>query len=559
MEQLVETDLEVEQATFVIAGWSVDPSTLRIHKADKSVKLEPKVMALLEYLADRPGQVISRQELEESIWAGTVVGYDAISNAIIKLRKAFGDDAHDPQVIETIPKTGYRLISTVEIANARVSKFPETGFIESKNDQVTKSQSKELNSNGLTPGKLVVTFGLPLLVLITVVLIWFKPWVAKVEPASKARMALPLPDKPSIAVLPFSNISADAEQEYFVDGMTEDLITDLSKLSGLFVVARNSVFTYKDKPVKIRDVAEELGVHFVLEGSVQRVGDAVRINAQLIDALSGGHIWAERYDGELGDIFGMRDKITRNIVSALALTLTSQEQINKAESETNIPRAYEAFLRGWERYRLGAPEDLAKAVVHFEKALSLDPNYARANSALASTYWNILSSGWSRRFGLRSSEVINIVRQNLAKAKERPSPLTYQLASERAALLYRKAAIALAEAERAIALDVNDPAGHFAMAAALIKDGRAAEAEESIRIAMRLDPLYPAIYLSLLGQAQFTAGDYEQAAETFEQAAERNQDNDWTFVYLAGTYGQLGREEKAAWALQTANELRAKS
>ena len=148
---------------------------------------------------------------------------------------------------------------------------------------------------------------------------WFKPWEVREEPASVEHMAFPLPDKPSIAVLPFTNMSNDAEQEYFTDGMTEDLITDLSKLSGLFVIARNSAFTYKNKVVKVKQIAEELGVRYVLEGSVRKAEDQVRINAQLIDATTGGHLWAERYDGVISNVFSLQDEITTKIVTALAV------------------------------------------------------------------------------------------------------------------------------------------------------------------------------------------------------------------------------------------------
>ena len=164
-------------------------------------------------------------------------------------------------------------------------------------------------------------------------------------------MAFPLPDKPSIAVLPFNNMSDDPSQEYFADGMTEDLITDLSKISGLFVIARNSSFSYKGQGVQVRQVAEELGVRYVLEGSVRRVGDQVRINAQLIDATTGGHIWAERYDGTLDDVFALQDNVTREIIAALAVTLTGEEVAQQARRETTSAAAHDAYLQGWAHYR----------------------------------------------------------------------------------------------------------------------------------------------------------------------------------------------------------------
>jgi adenylate cyclase len=215
----------------------------------------------------------------------------------------------------------------------------------------------------------LVAAGIVILVVVSGVLAWFRPWEPREEPASVERMAFPLPDKPSIAVLPFTNKSDDAKQEYFVDGMTDDLITDLSKVSGLFVISRNSTFTYKGKPVKVRQVAEDLGVRYVLEGSMRRVGDQVRINAQLIDATTGGHLWAERYDGSIADVFALQDKVTQQIVTALAVNLTAVEQERRDRQETDSAEAYDAFLRGWSHYQLDTPDDFIKAIPYLERAI----------------------------------------------------------------------------------------------------------------------------------------------------------------------------------------------
>ena len=388
---------------------------------------------------------------------------------------------------------------------------------------------------------------------------WFGARVPQEEPASLERMAYPLPDKPSIAVLPFSNLSDDKQQEYFADGMTEDLITDISKVSGLFVIARNSVFTYKGKAVKVRQVAEELGVRYVMEGSVQREGNQVRINAQLIDATTGGHIWAERYDGSLENVFSMRDGIARKIVTALKIALVGNQEDGIVQAETANTNAYDEYLRGWKRYRLGTPEDLAKAVSHLEQAVKLDPDYVRAHSALAAAYWTIALNGWSRSLDLFPIQAREQSRLTLIKALEQPTALSYQIASEKAAYFQRKPDKALAQAEHAIALDANDPSGHLAMADALMKANRLPEAENSVRRAMRLDPHSPAAYFSKLGQVQLAMGQYENAVESLEMAANRNPDDDWVYVYLAATYGQLQRSAEAKLAVEKANALRAKS
>ncbi len=190
-------------------------------------------------------------------------------------------------------------------------------------------------------------------------------------------------------------MSDDPGQDYFADGMTEDLITDLSKVSGLFVIARNSSFSYKGQQVKIRQVAEELGVRYVLEGSVRRAGDQVRINAQLIDATTGGHLWAERYDGTLADVFVLQDQVTEQIVAALAVSLTGEEQVQQARHDTENAAAHDAYLQGWAHYKFLTPESLAKAVPLFEEAIQLDPAYAQAHAALASLYWFVLEKDWA--------------------------------------------------------------------------------------------------------------------------------------------------------------------
>lgn len=209
---------------------------------------------------------------------------------------------------------------------------------------------------------------------------YFRSSTAPAEIAAVENMAFPLPDKPSIAVLPFANLSDEPKQDYFTDGLTDDLITDLSQISDLFIIARNSTFAYNGKPVKIKQVAEELGVRYVLEGSVRRAGNLVRINAQLIDATTGHHLWAKRYDGKMGDVFALQDKITRKIVTALAVKLTVAEQEPVARKETDNIEAYDAFLKGWEHCRRLNPDDSAKAVSYFKKAIELEPDYGRANT-----------------------------------------------------------------------------------------------------------------------------------------------------------------------------------
>ncbi|MGD2270752.1 MAG: tetratricopeptide repeat protein [Desulfobacterales bacterium] len=377
--------------------------------------------------------------------------------------------------------------------------------------------------------------------------VWYFYFRPSVEPASMEKMAFGLPDKPSIAVLPFLNMSGDPTQEYFSDGITEDLITDLSQVSGLFVIARNSTFVYKGKTVKIRQVAEELGVRYVLEGSVRKAGKQVRINTQLIDATTGGHLWAKRYDGRLGDVFGLQDEITRKIVAALAVKLSAGEQEKVTRKETDHIEAYDTFLKGWEHYRRWTPEDFRKAIPYFKKAIELDPHYGRAYAAVASVYTeNYLRAwDWSHVLGISAEAMPELAGEYLQTAREYPTPLAHQVTSKwYRILLYHEEAVA--EAERAVALDPNDAAGYMAMAGALIYSGKPEESVDFVKKAMRLDPHNRANYLYTLGLANFGMEQFQEAASFFERAFKLNPTmGSVQRAYLAAAYGYLGQEEKA--------------
>jgi TolB-like protein/class 3 adenylate cyclase len=476
------------------------------------------IAARLETLADAGGICLSRSVFDQ-IKKQLDLGYEYLGEHEVK------------NIAEPIPV--YRVLTEPEAAGKVIGE-------------------KELATQSWKRATLVSAVAV--LIGVAGAVAWLRPWEPRIEPASVERMALPLPDKPSIAVLPFINMSGDPEQEYFADGMTEDLITDLSKISGLFVIARNSTFTYKGKTVTIRQVAEELGVRYVLEGSVRRAGDQVRINAQLIDATTGGHVWAERYDSSLTNVFALQDKVTRNIVTALAVNLTVVERERQARRETDSPAAYDAFLRGWAHYRLYTPEDFAKAIPYFEEALRLDPNYGLAHAALAKVYWEIRLNDWVKSLGTSYAEVNEKARRHLEEAMGDPTPLAHRVAADMH-ISGERWDEAIAEAERAIALDANDPDGYVAMSKVLVRVGRPAEGLEFIETAMRLDPQYD--YLWWLGDARFHQERYDEAAATMLRYTKRTPREEWGFFLLAAAYGQLGREQEARSAVETFNKLRA--
>ena len=371
--------------------------------------------------------------------------------------------------------------------------------------------------------------------------------------ASKASMAFPLPDKPSIAVLPFANMSSDPEQEHFADGMTDDLITDLSKSSALFVIARNSTFFYKGKPVKISQVAEELGVRYVLEGSVQRAGDQVRVNAQLIDALTGGHVWADRFDGSVTDIFAAQDEFVSKIVEALQVTLTETEKEEIEHAKPSNIAAKEAFERGWNLYLRFNLEDSFEAVSHFEKAIELDPEYGRAYAALSLVYLRAGYYGWYQEFGVadiaRRGQVLEWEKY-LQQAQKYPTSLAYT-AEALNLVPFSKTNEARRAAGRSIALDPNDPEAHVAMAWALIVSGEPEEALNFLATAIRLNPKYPSHYVLARGVALFQHGDLEQAAEVFEEGFRRNPTAIAILPAYASVLAHLGRRKEARETLLT--------
>jgi TolB-like protein len=381
-------------------------------------------------------------------------------------------------------------------------------------------------------------------------------WRAASPPAKIAsveKMPFPLPDKPSIAVLPFNNMSDDPKQEYFSDGITEDLITDLSKISGLFVIARNSTFTYKGKPVNVQQVAEDLGVRYVLEGSVRKAGEKVRINSQLIDATIGHHLWAERFDGKIGDIFALQDRITQKIVAALAVKLTAGEQERFAIIETSSIDAYDAFLQGWEHYLRRTPDDFTKALLYFQNAIELDPNYGRAYAALALTYLKVTSYGWVWSMGdLHPASRIR-AQLYLEKAMKYPTSVAHRVASD-IALTRRHYQVAFTEAERAIAMDPNDAESYLMMAKVLLFVGRPEEAITSAKKAMLLDPRNIAFPLGLQGQAYFCMEQFEEAATLMERALKLNPNRTGFASTLAAACAYLGRNQEARSALKIYTE-----
>jgi adenylate cyclase len=365
-----------------------------------------------------------------------------------------------------------------------------------------------------------------------------------VEVAAVEKMAFPLPDIPSIAVLPFDNMSEDPEQEYFSDGLTDQIISTLSKIRNLFVIARNSTFTYKAKPVKVQKVAEDLGVRYVLEGSVQRTADRIRITAQLIDATTGYHIWSERYDREQNDIFAIQDDITMEITKAIGIELIEGEQARIwQKTQTSNLRAYEKFLQGRQNILKGTKEKNVRARLLYEEAIALDPGYARVHVGLGWTHFYDARYGWAES----RAESIKMADKYAQKAIEMDDTLDAAYTLLGAIYLVKcQHEKSIAQMERAITLNPNSAQNNSVMAGSLGCAGRWEEgigyAEKSIRLA----PTPPAYSFWILGRAYFMTGKYDKAIETFKRAVHVNPDYLIAHAFLAACYSSLDRHAEAA-------------
>jgi adenylate cyclase len=364
----------------------------------------------------------------------------------------------------------------------------------------------------------------------------------RVTVAGKEKRALQLPEEPSIAILPFANISGDPEQEYFSDGLTEEIITALSKVHNMFVIARNSTFAYKGKPVKVQQVAEELGVRYVLEGSVRKAGDRVRITAQLVDAATGGHLWSERYDRDLKDIFALQDEITMKILTALRVKLTEGEQARVYDRGTGNLESFMKVLEGNSYFFRFNKDDNTVARQMFDEAVALDPENAGAHTMLGWTHQMDVWYGSSETPGKSMERASELAQKTVALNETLDSPHSLLCHTY---LMKRQYEEAIAEGERAVALSPNGADAHAHLAMTLNYMGRPEEAIGLFKKATRLNPMPPNWYLFCLGDAYRLTGQYEKAIATVQKSLQRNPDDIIAHIALATGYIMGGREDEA--------------
>lgn len=542
-------DSDSFQGVFLIGNWQFHSQLCRLERGQQSVKLEPRVTQLLSYLVSKAGTPVDRETIIKDVWPGTIVGDEALSNTINKLRKAFGDDRHNPQVIETIPKVGYRLIAPVRPIESETP----------SNEQIIPPTEKATTiRRGFRP-LFITIFVLGIFLILALAGIKYIDSNRKAISPAQTHVPInssPIQDIPpsdsepearrTIAVLPFENLNKDPEQDYFSDGMTDDLITDLSHLSSLNVIARNSVFAYKGRSQKVQEIAQELGATHVLEGSVRRAGNRIRINAQFIDASTGHHLWAERYDGELNNIFELQDDISKKIVAALKIKLTNNEKSNLEKRYTNNIEAYDLFLKGLQQFVTYTREGNREARKYYQMAIDHDPNFARAYANLGWTYARDFQDGWTETPVIFLDKAMKLTLE--AKRLDQTSARVHWILGQ--ILLYKKQyEQAIKHVTHAIELNPNNPDQKILLARVYIFSGDPTKSIELINEAIESNPIYPMQYQMNLGIAHFANGDYSRAEKALVIAAERNPDAQRVRMWLVATYANAGDLESANWEL----------
>jgi len=515
---------------FRVADWDVYPAINRVSRGEHLFKLEPKVMEVLVYLADRPEQVVTRAELENAVWTGTVVSYDAVTGTIRKLRKVLGDNPKQPRIIETISKHGYRLVAPVDPNEGKPVENPRT-----------------LATNAALASRpaLLLRSRFSAMFIVGIAIIGLLFWVGQ----SHEKDAVAGKDAvPSIAVLPFDNLTGDTAQDYLVDGVTDDLITGLARRPELLVIARDSSFFYRSEDLDIDQISKELSVRFILRGSVRLFGERTTVNVQLIDTMTGGHIWAEKYEVPTHDLPALHNDITRNIMSALNVGSSVGERQDLGSPRTLSFSAYENFLQGRQHFYLysNKAENL-KARDYFQKAIDADPTFALAYAMLGWTHVFDVMNGWSSERERSLQQAIELATK--ATTLKALIPVAYFVKG----LSYREQGEyvkALVEAQRAIEYDPNYANAHVLLATLLYYAGRPEEGLKGIERAMQINPHHPYNYTFHLGQAYYILRRYQDAIHAFERGVSSNPASERLHVWLAAAYAQADMIDEAEWEVE---------
>jgi TolB-like protein len=483
---------------FLFDDHVLDVARRELRRGLEQVAVEPQVFDLLVYLVENRDRVVSKSDIIASIWHGRVVSDSTLTSRINAVRTAVGDSGQNQKLIRTVARKGLRFVGKVRAQPRGAEPAPAADW----------------------------------------------PLDESLEPS---RPALPRPDRPAIAVLPFVNMSGDPEQEYFSEGISEDIITALSKLRWFFVIARNSSFIYKGKTVHMKQVAEELGVGYVVEGSVRKGGDRVRITVQLNDADTGRHIWAERYDRNLADVFAVQDEITEAIVAAIEPQLYAAENFRAQRKPPDSMDAWDLVMRALSHYWRVTRQDNMVAQALLEKATAIDPNYGQALGVLAASHTFGAHMGWQDM----ATTVPVAERAALAAILADSEDPWAHCALGCAYLFPRRFDDSLAEFELALRLNPNFSLAQGYYGLALAYCGRWEEADGAARRALRLSPRDPfsAIYCGIAGYAQFVGQNYEAAIQLAREAIRQRGDFVGGHRVLTAAAAMVGQDEVAQAAL----------
>ncbi len=469
-------------------SYVLDSGTRELHRGSERIPLEPQVFDLLVFLIENRDRVVSKDDLMNAVWRGRVVSESTLTSRINAARKAVGDNGTSQTLIRTFARKGFRFVGALR-------------------DERTSAAS---------------------------------------DASAGATLSAPY-ERPSIAVLPFVNMSGDPEQEYFSDGISEDIITALSKLRWFFVIARNSSFIYKGKSVHLKQVAEDLGVRYVIEGSVRKVGDRVRITAQLNDVASGSHIWAERYDRSLADVFAVQDEITEAIVAAIEPQLYAAENFRAQRKAPDSLDAWDLVMRALSHYWRVTRQDNVVAQALLEKAISIDPHYGQALGVLATSYMFTAHMGWMDM----AAAMAIAERAALAAIRADSEDPWAHNALGHVYLFAHRFDDSLAEFETALRLNPNFALAQGYYALSLAYSGRWQDADEAARRAIRLSPRDPylGVYYGVVAYAQYIGRNYQEAIEYARQAIRQRSDFVGGHRVLAAAAGMTGDKALAQSAL----------
>jgi TolB-like protein/cytochrome c-type biogenesis protein CcmH/NrfG len=484
---------------FLFSDQVLDTDRRELCRGRDRVSIEPQVFDLLVFLMQNHDRVVSKDDLIEAIWGGRIVSESTLTSRINAARKAIGDSGRDQNLIRTIARKGFRFVGDLRLQQATDESPDHAGHP-----------------------------------------------AAEIGEASRA---IPSPlDRPAIAVLPFTNMSDEPEQEYFSDGISEDIITALSKLRWFYVIARNSSFIYKGKAVHLKQVGDELGVDYVVEGSVRKEGDFVRITAQLNDVSKGIHIWAERYDRSLADVFAVQDEITQAIVAAIEPQLYAAENFRAQRKAPDSMDAWDLVMRALSHYWRVTRQDNVVAQALLEKAISIDPNYGQALGLLAASHMFSAHMGWADM----ATAIPIAERAALAAIRSDSEDPWAHYALASVYLFTRCFDDSLAEFELALRLNPGFSPARGLYGVALTYCGRWEEGDLAARHALRLSPRDPfaAVYCGVAAYAQFVGGNYEEAIRMSREALRQRGDFVGAHRVLTAAAAMAGMNQVAEAALQ---------